>query len=634
MAKARVKLAIAFFLLILATLTALGAVAGVARLLAYFNSGADPATIFLAVPTVPVDLKARVTWLPDLPSAAEGRALEPYLRERIAGAYLYSWAQWGISYELKRPYGLKTYFSPPALDAVTLAVTSTVAAGWQVHQSNLHHTLALAFYSDDGSLVAFTDHNAHLVQQVMNTDGSLVDVRETTNVYDVVMRLDDGTWRIRDLVRRGNGPPLSAVALPAAAPPVPVTPTANFVRVQGNQLTVAGQPFAIAGINYYPQASPWTQFWPQYKADQTMADLDLVKQLHLNTVRIFISYADFGADQVQPTAIAKLTHFLDQAEARQLKVIVTIFDHHTDHHVSTWAADDRHLAGLIPPFASHPAILAWDIKNEPNRDYAANTQELVDAWLRHIARTVRRYDPNHLITIGWSQPEAATALTDIVDFVSFHYFEDLADYSPRLAKLLAAVDGKPVLLQEFVMSTWNSFWPHGHTEAEQARYYADLLRQHRTHATAGYMVWTLHDFTNVPLAEFGMPWQRATQANMGLLRRDGTWKPAAAVISPGAALNLPPLPRWYRWTKPFWLMVLTLGVLGLLTSGMIFWWWRRRRATRDSQRPLGDDCQALDHALQSPNPRHWWQRRQPQYDDQSAASKHRWWRKRRPPRDD
>ena len=175
------------------------------------------------------------------------------------------------------------------------------------------------------------------------------------------------------------------------------------------------------------------------------------------------------------------------------------------------------------------------------------------------------------------------------------------------------------------MSTWNSFWPHGHTEAEQAHYYADLLRQHRTYATAGYMVWTLHDFDNVPLAEFGMPWQRATQANMGLLRRDGAWKPAAAVISPGAALNLPPLPRWYRWTKPFWLMVMALGVLGLVASGVIFWWWRRRQRTTDDRRPLGDDRQSSDHALQSPKPRH---------DDQPAASKHRWWRRRQQTTDD
>ncbi|MBX3010739.1 MAG: cellulase family glycosylhydrolase [Caldilineaceae bacterium] len=569
MAKSRQRLALELLLLGLFLSLFLIAVLGVGRLLAYFGRGANPATILQLIPTAPVDLQERVIWLPDAPSAATGRLLEPHVREQIAGAYLYGWAQWGIAYELQQPYGLTTYFAPPALNAVAAAVTSTVAAGWQVRQSNLQHTLALAFYSADGSIVAFTDHNAHLVQQLLRQDGTFVDVQESTHVYDVVMRLEDGAWRIRDLVRRGDGPPLAAAA--------PRTPSADFVQVQAGQLTLAGEPFVVAGINYYPQASPWTKFWPNYKTTTTLADLALIRQLGLNTIRIFISYADFGADDIQGTEIAKLTHFLDQAHAQGLKVIVTLFDHHTDHHVRTWAGDDRHLAGLIPAFADHPAILAWDIKNEPNRDYGANTQALVDAWLRHIARTVRRYDPNHLITIGWSQPEAATALLDVVDFVSFHYFEELADYTPRLEQLMAAAGDKPVLLQEFVMSTWNSFWPHGHTEAEQAHYYAALLRQHRAHPTAGYMVWTLHDFDEVPLAEFNTPWQRATQANMGLFRRDGTLKPAASIITPGANLDLPPLPQWYRWTKPFWLLIFTLSGISLLASGVAFWWWRRRQ---------------------------------------------------------
>lgn len=125
------------------------------------------------------------------------------------------------------------------------------------------------------------------------------------------------------------------------------------------------------------------------------------------------------------------------------------------------------------------------------------------------------------------------------------------------------------------MSTWNSYWPHGHSEAEQALYYADLLGQHRTFPTAGYMVWTLHDFDRVTLPEFNLPWQRATQANMGLLRSDGTQKPAAAILRPGTSLDLPTLPAYYRFTKPFWLLLYGLTGGSCLVVG--FWWWRWRR---------------------------------------------------------
>ncbi|MCX6050601.1 MAG: cellulase family glycosylhydrolase [Chloroflexi bacterium] len=555
MVKSRLKLAIWLILLGCTLATLYAVLVGLGQVITYFHNGADPASALTLIPTVPDDLPDRLTWLDDHVSASEGRALPDFTRQQLAGAYLHAWAQWGISYELQRPY-----------------ITSTVSAGWQIQQSNLHHTLQLTFYSDDGLVATFTDQAAQLVQQVSRADDGVDEINETTSVYDVVMILEEGNWRVHDLVRRSGGPTL---AVPAPDKPAPV----GFVRVQGRALQLDGKPYALAGINYYPQTSPWTKFWPEYRATTTRADLKLIRQLGLNTVRIFIAYTDFGGDKVDPVNLAKLKDFLDQAQANELKVIVTLFDHHTDHHLSAWSADDRHLAGLIPAVATHPAILAWDIKNEANRDYGLNTPALTNAWLRHIANTVHRYDPYHLLTIGWSTPEAATAMTNTVDFISFHYFEDSTAYGERLARLLAAAPDKPVILQEFVMSTWNSFWPNGHTEEEQAIYYADLLRQHRNQPTAGYLVWTLHDFDSVPLAEFSLPWQQATQAHMGLIRRDGSLKPAAALIRPGASLVVAPLPRWQRFTKPFWQMV--FGGSALVLLGWLIWAgrrWLRRRA--------------------------------------------------------
>lgn len=568
MLKNRLKLLIGFVVILSAALLGYGVINGLGRLITYVGSGADPASALKLIPAVPIDLKDRIIWLPDFATASEGRQMEPYTREQIANTYLHAWAQWQISYELGQPYGLKTYFVTPALEAVSSAVTTTVNSGWEMRQSGLHHTLQLAFYSDDGSIVAFTDQRAEVVQQMKRADGSFQKTNERADRYDITMQLEDGNWRVRDLVHRGEA------AAPLITPTLTFSPT-EFVHVEGNQLTLSGQPYQVKGINYYPQASPWTQFWPSYQFTQTVNDLGLIHSLGFNTVRIFVAFTDFGGDKIDETNLKKLRHFLDQAQARQLKVIVTLFDHHTEHNIKQWAADDRHLAGLIPYFAEHPAILAWDIKNEANRDYGYNTPELTDAWLRHIAKRVRLYDANHPLTIGWSTPEAATHLTDLVDFVSFHYFEDSAEYSQRLRNLLAAVPDKPVLLQEFVMSTWNSIWPHGHSEEEQARYYADLLRQHRNFTTSGFMVWTLYDFDRVPLAEFRMPWQQATQARMGLVRRNGTLKPAATLFTANANLELSPLPGWQRWVKPFWLFAYGCTIVGIVVLWWLVRWWRK-----------------------------------------------------------
>lgn len=563
-------------------LLAIGALVGLGLVITRTQTGADPATALNLLPVAPPDLEERLVWLPDRPLSDQQREMEPNTRELLTGAYLRAWAQWGISLEIGQPYGLTTYFSGPALTGVTRNVTETVAAGWTVRQSNLHHELELHYYADDGSIVAFTDTNLHLVQQFLPTGARAVaqssHVLESSHRYDVVMLLEDGTWRIYQWQRLGDGlPGEESLWQPIAsnetgAPlPSPDLPQTAIARIEEGTMMVAGQPYPIAGINYYPQGAPWTKFWPEYDPQQTTTDLAQVRALGLNTVRIFLSYADFGGSNVLPQRRAQLADFLGRANQAELKVIVTLFDHHTDHHPNRWAADARHLALIIPYFAEHPAILAWDIKNEPDRDYAYNTAPLVDAWLRFVARHVRRHDPNHLITIGWSTPEAAVALHEVVDFVAFHYFDQPVDYLTRVNALQAKIGEKPLLLEEFTFSTWNSPFYPGHTALEQANYYTAMLNAHQSLDTLGYLVWTLYDFDSVPLAEFRYPWQRGAQANMGLLRRNGTLKPAAALVDPTADRKLTPLPIWYHLTKPFWLVLVSF-ILGMTVT---YRWGRR-----------------------------------------------------------
>jgi len=573
----------------------IGAIVGLGQLVMRTQSGADPATALNLIPAVPADLEERLLWLPDQPQSAQQREMELNTRELITGAYLRAWAQWGISLELGQPYGLTTYYSGPALAGVTRNVTETVASGWRIRQSNLHHELALHYYSDDGSVVSFTDFNVQLVQQYLprdktahtNIDSNIGNtVLQSDHRYDVVMLLEDGNWRVYQWRRLGNALP-SVDGLWQQATTVERAgerPGAAIATIEQGRLVVNGKPFAVAGVNYYPQSSPWTAFWPTYDPQQTTIDLQRIRALGLNTVRIFLSYSDFGGTVVTAERRGQLADFLSRAARAELQVIVTLFDHHTDHHPATWAADARHLATLIPEFASHPALLAWDLKNEPDRVYGYSSEPLVDAWLRYVARHVRWHDPNHLITIGWSTPEAATALSDIVDFVAYHYFDEPAAYPARVARLQQLVGSKPLLLEEFTFSTWNVPYFPGHSELEQQNYYAAMLNGHEAIETLGYLAWTLYDFDQVPLAEFRYPWQRAAQANMGLFRRDGRAKLAAALVAPQATRNLTPLPNWYFLTKPFWITTISLILLLLLLLFLLLGWRWRRRARHSWQR--------------------------------------------------
>ncbi|MCU0494500.1 MAG: hypothetical protein MUD01_23170, partial [Chloroflexaceae bacterium] len=203
----------------------------------------------------------------------------------------------------------------------------------------------------------------------------------------------------------------------------------------------------------------------------------------------------------------------------------------------------------------------------------------VNTWLEHTLAQARRHAPNHLLTVGWSSAGHAATLSHMVDIVSFHFYAPAPELPAAYASLRAAAPDLPLLLGEFGLPTWNSpFFPHGHSESEQARYYAEILAHQRASGSSGYLAWTLYDFNRVPASVAGgWPWQVGPQRHLGVLRPDGTPKQTAALLHPGAVLDVPPLPPWDRWLKPFWLTVYM--VFGLV--GWLAWrWLKHMKASR------------------------------------------------------
>jgi hypothetical protein len=533
---------------------------GMANLLSYFQQGADPASALNIVPNVPPDLHVSLSWQPD--DQDTGRKLEPNTRTQLEATYLRAWLQWNISYQKNEPYGLKTYFSGPALDAVGRSVSQVAEKGWKVQQADTIHRLQLHLYSADGSVVSFTDEQAVVAQTVRDQAGKIITAGESQARYDVVMLLEDGNWRVRTWQREARDNPAPEQAVRPQSQP-------GFVARKDTSLELDGKPYQIAGINYYPQATPWDKFWPGYKPAIIDKDLGLIASLELNTIRIFVPFEQFGGAKVDPKLLEKLDDLLDKAGQHHLKVIATLFDFRTDYSLLLWPNADRQLETLLTRYRDNPVILAWDLKNEPDLDYAVWGREVVNAWLAHVAHQAHAFDPNHLLTVGWSNPAAAGAVASQLDFVSFHYFAPANLLAAQYSNLRAQAPGLPLVMTEFGLPTWNSFlFPNGHSEPEQAEYYADIINTLSQLGSPGYLAWTLYDFDYVPkTVAGGLPWQNEPQKLLGIIKTDGNQKPAAAILKPGASVNIEHSPAWARFLKPFWLTV--IAILGLGGVGII-----------------------------------------------------------------
>jgi hypothetical protein len=313
-------------------------------------------------------------------------------------------------------------------------------------------------------------------------------------------------------------------------------PPPGLITVQGRQLVQNGVPLEVRGMNYYPKDFAWDRFWISYTEAITQIDTELAiaRSLGVNSARIFLPYRLFsGTVQTAPYP-AYLEDFINRLQARDMVAIVTLFDFYPSASAAPYSATDyltstRHISTVINWLGpTNPAVLAWDIKNELDREYDEFGEAQVKAWATEMISFTRDIDPNHLVTVGFYgaisgtschdssvtntlvySPGIAAEFASAVDFVSMHYFLSERCFEPDLQILQAMIGDQPIVLEEFGLHTLaapaipcatNSGDPRcddPHTEIEQAAYFNALLSVSEANDVAGYLFWTLNDFSYV-----------------------------------------------------------------------------------------------------------------------------------------
>jgi len=476
----------------------------ISRLLAFANQGADRGQLLhVALP--------EYTVMPDIhvkDDGNEGSDITSFVMDQIKTDYINA----RDAQSRARATNNITYLSDH--------FTDEVVAKWEEHfientkkniyeqSTSLVHNIDIAFFSLDESVVSFTDQYVvehHQLYQEEKLVSSWID----TSDYQVICVLEDSRWRIRELKKIDIEQPSNTQT--RQIPPPTLGP--------------------LVGMNYYPAQSPWNLLDTAISDKVYIDDMAILKELGCNSIRIFLQYEDFGKEHVSQAKIKRLIHFLDIVHDADLTVLITLFDFYGDYSSYDWRATSQHLRSLIPSIRYHPALLAYDLKNEPDLDFESRGESVVSEWLSYHISVIRSIDPNHPITIGWSNTNDAMLLANQVDFISYHYYHQPSEFSQKHEALSAQTD-KPIILTEFGKTSYRGVWnPIQYSQKKQARYFADML-QDLQDLNLNSFSWTLHDFQEVPISVVGRrPWRRAYQRHYGLIDLDGNPKPAFNIIS-------------------------------------------------------------------------------------------------------
>jgi Cellulase (glycosyl hydrolase family 5) len=308
------------------------------------------------------------------------------------------------------------------------------------------------------------------------------------------------------------------------------TQSGPFITLSGGRFALMGRTFTLRGVNYYPSTSPWRRFIPHMDGAITTKDLDLFVAAGLNSIRIFVrNNAMFICDGTVPdqAAFDRVDQLLQMAAMRGLKVLFTLNDlpdlYNRPLYTDPAVANAQSLF-IMARYRDERAILAWDIRNEPDVDWIRGEATSTDvmAWARGFLPRARAAAPHHLITIGTN--EHAFMFIGLVDFLSIHHWHSGADLTSRLTALRGQTD-MPILVQEV------GYASPAETVSRQANNLQEALSVAEGQNTLGWMVWTAFDFptwaTCIPPA---CPSADNSEHHFGLWRVDYSPKPALAVI--------------------------------------------------------------------------------------------------------
>jgi beta-galactosidase len=297
----------------------------------------------------------------------------------------------------------------------------------------------------------------------------------------------------------------------------------DLVRTGRHYLRAGDRPVLPVGAHFVPVQGP---DWP-WRVDESAFDRAFAQMAAagMNTVRIDLLWSAIEPEpgRYDEDHLRRLDAVLESARRHGLWLHPTFFiggevgdafwdipwrgdrQPHRDPELLRLQAE--HAAMLARRWKGDPAIIAWDLTDEPPFWLFRDTEdEDARAWTRTLVEALRAADPEHLVTIGTSGQEVgwgpfrADVVAEQLDFACVHpypiyQYEIYPDalLSPRMTlaaafeTALAAGAGKPVMVHEYGASS-AQFEPEAIAAYDRLLSYSSLGR-----GATGYYAWCWTD---------------------------------------------------------------------------------------------------------------------------------------------
>ncbi|WP_425837995.1 cellulase family glycosylhydrolase [Streptomyces fractus] len=294
-----------------------------------------------------------------------------------------------------------------------------------------------------------------------------------------------------------------------------------------------------AQLSHHPSVLPWIGanywsrtggplMWRNYDPVVVREELRVLNDHGLNMTRSFFYWPDFHPEphRIDEELCEKFDDFLDAHRELGMGTVPTFIVGHMsgENWDPAWRGDrdlyeDVWMVGRQAWFASemtrrfkdHPAVTGWLITNEMpgyGRIYQVDppSSDVVTAWAQFMCQAVVAAGATQPVSLGdgaWgievTGKDNGFSLRDTdpyVDFVGPHVYRSDTDrprqhYRAAFECELAAVTGKPVILEEFGLST----------DTVSARnagvYYRQTLHNSLLGGATGWMAWNNTDYDDL-----------------------------------------------------------------------------------------------------------------------------------------